>query len=361
MDLSAILADPRRRNLMALGVIALISLLLALGAIWQQARENAPSPSAEFFPGLAREVGNAARIHVASRTGAFDVVFVPEKGWVVPQRDNYPASFDLVQRTLVGLAALQIIEPKTARADWLHFVNLETPPRGDGILITVGDESGHELASVIAGKSEDIGDPSGATGLFVRRPNENQSWLVRSVMDPRASLADWLDRRVVDIDRSRVQEVDVDPAGGARFIVARAKPSDVDFTLAPIPPGKTVSDPTVPDGVASALTGFGFDDVRPARSFDFNNPATTARIITKTFDGLSVTVNVVKPGADYWATISAEPHAPGRTDAAAEASAINAHASGWAYKLPAYKGQLFMTTLDALLKAPAAPPVAAPQ
>ena len=199
-----------------------------------------------------------------------------------------------------------------------------------------------------------IGDPTGAVGLFVRRPNENQSWLARSVLDPRASLSDWLDKHVLDVDRSRIQEVDIDPAGGARFIVARAKPSDADFTLSPLPAGKSVADPSGPDGVAAAITGFGFDDVRSARSLDFSNPATTARVITKTFDGLKVTTNVLKQGQDYWATVSAEPLDANKPDAAKEAALINAHASGWAYKLPAYKGQLFMTTLDSLLNAPAA-------
>jgi hypothetical protein len=82
-------------------------------------------------------------------------------------------------------------------------------------------------------------------------------------------------------------------------------------------------------------------------------------VVTKTFDGLAVTLSVQKSGAEYWATISADAD-PGRADAAKEAARINAHAAGWAYKLPAYKGQLFMTTLDSLLKAPPAAPPAAP-
>jgi Domain of unknown function (DUF4340) len=364
MNPSAIFADPRRRNLAVLGAVALLSLLLALGAIWQQADDSSDNAApTQFFHGFARQVRNAARIHVASKSGAFDVTFVPEKGWVVAQRGDYPASFDLVQRTLVGLAALQTIEPKTARPDWFHFVGLETPPQGDGILIAVSNDKGRELASLIAGKSEDIGDPSGATGLFVRRSGENQTWLVRSVLDPRAALSDWLAKTVMDIDRSRIQEVDIDPAGSASFIVSRAKPSDPDFTLSPLPAGKTVSDPTIPDGVAAAITGFGFDDVRPARELDFANQAITARVTTKTFDGLKVTVNVQKQFTDYWATIAAEPLDPAKPDAAKEAAAINAHASGWAYKLPVFKGQLYMTTLDSLLKAPPAapPPGALPQ
>jgi hypothetical protein len=93
-----------------------------------------------------------------------------------------------------------------------------------------------------------------------------------------------------------------------------------------------------------------FDDVRPAREIDFSDSAANSRVVTKTFDGLKVTVNVKRQGADYWAIVSADAFKP---EADGEASAINAHASGWAYKLPAYKGQLFMTTLDSLLKAPA--------
>lgn len=357
-----VLADPRRRNLAVLAGLALLSILFAVLALWHASPASPQGAQESFFPGLAGEVKNITRLHIASKTGAFDVVLDPQKGWVVPARNNYPASFDLVQRTRVGLAALQIIEPKTARPEWLHFVSLETPPKGDGILISAGDDKGQTLAALIAGKTEDIGDPLGATGMFVRRPDENQSWLARAVFDPRASISDWLDKHVVDVDRSRIQEVDVDPAGSPSFIVARINPSDPDFALSPIPAGKSVSDPAAPDGVAAAITGFGFDDVAPARDkIDLSNPAAIARIVTKTFDGLKVTVNVQQHGQDYWATLFAEPLDAAKTDAAKEAAAINAHAAGWAYKLPGFKGQLFMTTLDSLLKAPAPTPVALPQ
>ncbi len=361
MDMTAVFADPRRRNLAILAGAALVSVLLAILALWHQASfgQGGTAPT-EFLPGFARDVRNAARIHIASGDTQFDVVFVPEKGWVVPERDNYPASFDLVQRTLVGLAALQTVEPKTARPDWLHYLGLETPPLGPGIAIGVSDDKGREMASIITGKTEDIGDSTGATGLFVRRAGENQSWLVRSVLDPRASLTDWLDKKVLSVDRARIQEVDVDPAGSPSFIVHRAVPSDPDFVLSPVPAGKSVTDPTIPDGVAAVLTDFGFDDVRPSRELDFANPTTTARVVTKTFDGLEVTANVLKQGNDYWATLTAQPLDAGRPDAGKEAAAINARAIGWAFKLPAFKGQLFMTTLDSLLKAPPAPPPQAP-
>jgi hypothetical protein len=129
--------------------------------------------------------------------------------------------------------------------------------------------------------------------------------------------------------------------------VRRDSPHDQDFKLAEIPKGREIAYDGAPDGVAGSIVDFTFDDAKPAKMFDFSDPQHTARIVTKTFDGLTVTVSVIQQGADYWATVSAD----GRgTDAQKEAREIDAHASGWAYKLPAYKGQQFLSTLESLLK-----------
>ena len=61
------------------------------------------------------------------------------------------------------------------------------------------------------------------------------------------------------------------------------------------------------------------------------------RMVTQTFDGLIVTVDVIKQGSDYWAQVFADAM-PGKPEAAKEANEINAHAADWAYKLAAYKG-----------------------
>jgi hypothetical protein len=350
--------DPRRRNLLILAAIAVVSVLLACLAVWQQSRNDVTaSAQSDFFPGFAKKVRKATHIHVASSVSTFDIVFSPQKGWVVPQRYDFPASFDLVRRTLVGMAALVTLEPKTANPAWLHFIGLDAPPKGAGIAITVSNEKGETLASLIAGRSEDIGDSSGAVGLFVRRPDETQSWLARSVFDPRPQISDWLDKTVMDVDRARIQNVSFQPSNGQAFMVSRAKPSDPDFTLSPL--SKPLADASMPDGVAAAITGFSFNDVRPARDLDFGAQG-VSHVVTTTFDGLRVTVSVLKQATDYWASVSAEPVDPSKTDAGKEAAIINAHASGWAYKLDTFKGQLFMTTLDTLLKAAQGPAAGVP-
>jgi hypothetical protein len=199
---------------------------------------------------------------------------------------------------------------------------------------------------MIAGKSEDIGDATGATGLFVRRPNEDQSWLVRAEFEPHSDPADWIDKNVIDLDRARIQSTVVDLPDGKSYEVRRDKPSDADFSLAAMPPGRELANPTAPDNVAAALAGFTFDDVVPAKEIDFSN---ATRLVTRTFDGLSVTVDVIRLGPAYWAQFGAM-SMNASPDTGKEARTINARVTGWAYKLPDYKGAQFMTPLETLLK-----------
>ena len=347
--MNALFADPRRRTLTILGALAIVGLLLAVIALHEQAEEVAPKYTPhEFFPGLAAEIQQAARIHIVSKDkGAFDVVFKPSIGWVLPQKGDYPASFAEVNKTLVGLAALETIEPKTSRADWLHDIDLDAPQHGGaGTEITVSNDKGKVLSALIIGRSEDIGDQGGATGLFVRQPDTDQSWLVRAEFQPANDPADWIEKTLLNIDASRIQEADVDPLDGPSFEVRREKPGDTDFAIVNIPKGREPASEGSGDSVAQAITGFSFTDVKPARDLDFSK---SARVVTKTFNGLTVTVSIIHPGTDYWAQVSAE--APyDNAKLSKEARQIDVRTAGWAYKLPDYKGAQFATTLESLLK-----------
>jgi hypothetical protein len=341
-------ADPRRRNLAILAAAVVLALLAAWFGLHRQAAQVAPKYSeTEFLPGFAAHYREAARIHVVSKkNGAFDVVFKPNKGWVVPAKSDYPASYQQLNNTLVGLAALETIEPKTSRADWLHYVGLDAPPKGDGIAITVSDDHGRTLAAVITGKTEDIGDSSGAVGLFVRRPNETQSWLARAEFEPRSDPFDWIDKTIADIDTTRIASTNVDRSDGPSFEVLRDRRGDADFHLAMMPAGRELANETAADGIATAVSGLTFTDVKPARDIDFTN---AVHLVTRTFDGLGIVTDVVHTGTEYWAQFSAV-SSTGNTNIAKEARAINARVSDWAYKLPDYKGAAFTAPLESLLK-----------
>jgi hypothetical protein len=338
--------DPRRRNLAVLAAIAVVSIAFAVLALVHQAAETGGQSRQEtLFPNLADRIRKITRIHVDSRQyGAFDVVFKPRSGWVLPQHGNYPASFEQMRSTVVGLTNLQTIAAKTARPDWYGTIGVDAPPQGSGTLIQLFDEKGNVLAALIMGKETDIGDSGGAVGLYVRKPGEAQSWLARAVFEPKSNPSDWLDKNTVDVDRTRIAEADVTPVSGPAFAVRRDNPGAPDFAIADMPKGREEVYPGAADAVGAAITGFTFDDVKAADNFDFS---AAPRFVTKTFDGLTVTVQVLPENQAFWATVYAVGANP---QAAREAREIDAHTDGWAYKLPTDKAQLFMTTLDSLLK-----------
>ncbi|HEX4860381.1 MAG TPA: DUF4340 domain-containing protein [Rhizomicrobium sp.] len=360
--MKSMLSDPRRRNLAYLAGAAIVSILLALFALYEQsAQTSPPSSRSEVFPGLAARIHQVAHIHIVSNKGAFDVNFRPNRGavapWLIAQKSDYPASYQEVNKTLVGLAAMQVVEPKTDHPEWFHSIGLDDPAKGgDGVEISLSDDHGHELAHLIVGKSEDIGDPGGAVGLFVRKPGDNQSWLVRAEGEFDSDVNAWLDKSVLDLDQTRVQSTSVALSDGSSYEVQRDKPTDMHFKLASMPAGREMASDAAADGPAFALTGFTFDDVKPSREVDFTN---STRLTTKTFDGMTVTADVAHKGTEYWAQLDAMSQS-GKPDIAKQARAIATRVNGWAFKLADYKGAQFTTPLESLLKPKGGAPAPGP-
>ncbi len=354
------MTDFRRRNLIVLGALAILSIALAAIVLSVRAKESrARFAPGEFLPGFATRVKEAARIHIVSHDGAFDIDYQPAKGWVLPARGNYPADFDQVRHTLIGLATLESVEPKTARADWLSFVGLDTPPKGDGIAITVTDKSDHALAAVIIGHAADLDSAQGGSGVFVRHPGDNQSYLARTVFALHGNVADWLETGVMTIEPARLNTVTITPADGAAFTVMRDHPSDREYKLqgAPAPKGLLIN-PVSINLIPQLITEFAFVDVAPASQIDFSK---AAHLTAHTFDMQNVHMDAVSVKGVVWVRISAQADPGTPTMQRQEAGMITARAAGWAYKLSPDKGRLLLMKRDDLMtKADAGAPPGQP-
>ncbi len=339
------LADPRRRNLVILGVLTALFVALAMIALMQRAHERAPKFEPHLlFPDLKNHLSELGAIRIKSKSGNVTIKYDKAKGWEVAE-GGYPASEEQVRQTAIAMAELEAVEPKTSQPEWLGYIGLDgVGAKGSATGITLLDRAGHTLAALLMGKSDEIADITGRTGVYVRKPGDNQTWLARGYLVPKASVGDWLEKRVLNVARDRIKETSVTPLQGEPYTVMRDKKEDPDFKIADMPEGRELSFPGAADSIGAAIVGFTFDEVQPAAQFDFNN---AARINTTTFDGLTVAVKVIQESGAYWATILAA----GTTPAAqTEAAAINARTSGWAYKLPGFSGQTFMTALETLLK-----------
>jgi len=352
--LARIQHDPHRRTLAVLGAAALLFVLLAIAALWQRASELAPKYElTPMFAGL--DVNDVAALRIQSRAGTFNVRRDRAHGWTIPEKAGFPADAAQVRATILGVTSLQAVEPKTANPEWHGQLGLVAPDKGgDATAITLMDSAGKPLAAVLVGHGADVADAMGRGAIYVRKAGDNQTWLARGYLMAKPALADWLDKRVVSVGRERIQSVDVAPPAGTAYMASRARKDVPDFTIAPLPAGRSLAYESAADIPASALVGFAFEDAQPIGNFDFSHLA--AQHVTKTFDGLVVSVRIIDKAGAHWASVTAQATAPA---AQAEATAINGRANGWAFKLPDYKYTMFAAALETMLK-PLGPPPAAP-
>ena len=220
--------DPRRRNLRDAGRQPRCVALLAVCALHARGREAAPHYQPHGIPARLCRPCARSRAHPyrLASSGAFDVVFKPDKGWVLPATAIIPPR-STGARDLVGLAALQTIEPKTARADWLHYIGLDTPPKGSGTAITCQRRQGPRLAALITGNSERHRRSAAARPACscASPATTKASWPAR-VFEPQGDPADWLDKNVMDVDRRRIADVDRQRRPAAQSYAVRARHAD---------------------------------------------------------------------------------------------------------------------------------------
>ena len=360
----------RLKSLTYLAAATGVAVLLAAIAVWQRASTGEPDfKPVRMFPALANALKDVATIQIETKQAAFNVSRTASGDWKLPDKANYPADFSAVRKTILGLSELDLVEQRTGRADWQEKLGLGLPKKGgSGTLVTLKDAKGEVLASLIAGASVEGASAGGRQAIYVRRVNQDQTFVARGNFSVPTEQSQWLDKAFIDLARDRIQTAAVKPFKGRAFSVTRGKPQDPNFRVVdPIPPGRMLRTENEANGVGNALIGLSFDDVEPQTKFDFAN---AARATFVSFDGLTLNVSLIEKDRDLWMTVSAAanpqpvaPPTPGESklkpDVAKEAKEINGVVVGWVYKIPRYKGVLLSSPLDDLLK-PIGSPADAP-
>jgi hypothetical protein len=353
----------RVKSLTYLGAATGVAVLLAAIAVWQRASTGEPDFKPErMFPSLEAGINSVSTVQVETKTASFNIVRAASGEWKLPDKTNYPADAATLLKAVLGIAKLDLVEMRTARPDWHERLGLGLPKKGgSGTLVTLKDAKGEVLASLIAGTGVEGASSGGRQAIYVRRANQDQTFVARGNFAVPADQGQWLNKAFVDLARNRVKMAAVKPFKGRAYSVARASPQDEDFRVVEaIPAGRVLRTETEANGVGNALLGLSFEDVAPQSKFDFTAAARAAFV---SFDGLTLSLSLIEQGRDVWMTVNAigtpqpaPPQAPGSTapvlkpDVAKEAEEINKVAAGWAYKIPRYKGVLLSAPLEDLLK-----------
>ncbi len=140
----------------------------------------------------------------------------------------------------------------------------------------------------------------GRSGRYVRAVSEVQTWLIDTSPEPVTSPADWLERKLLDVDFARVASVSRALGGVPEFSAARSAGGDTPLAVAALPAGKAPRYQSVFDAAARVILTAQPEDVRKAGELDFAGAAET---VIGCFDGLSLTVRALEAQDGNWVTL----------------------------------------------------------
>ncbi|MDY7108949.1 MAG: DUF4340 domain-containing protein [Planctomycetota bacterium] len=342
-------------NRTSLAVLALITALVVIAAVVSYSRRQSEpaSPGSEhLYPALEDHVNDVASITIRTGDGEF-MISRHEGDWGLQTKGGYPVSFEKVKQTILGLADLRIIEPKTSRPEYYDRLGVNEPgPDAEAVLITLNDAAGDALASLV------IGDPAGASGRvprrFVRKIDQARAWLVQGQLTVHERPLDWVEREILRLPRTRVQSVTITHPDGERIHLQRDDQSRRNFAVDDVPEGYELQSDAIANPIANALGFLRMEDVAPIDEIDFA-PGEVATVEFRCFNGLLVTLELLPTDEGAWIelcasadgdAVPAEPEPDVETPpdtAATQAGEINDRVTGWAFRIS-------QSTVNILLK-----------
>lgn len=324
------------KSLIGLGAVTLVAAVAAIVTVTnQQATSSYSFDEKPVFADLEGQLNSVASFTVKGEGKTFTVHRDGAK-WTMDEKHGYAVDAQKARNMLFELSQLRLSEPKTSKKDLYPRIQVEDLDSKDAKskLVTVADGSGKTLASLIVGKEHSSAEPD-MSGVYVRKPDQAQSWLARGKLDMEANAGFWLDSGIVDVANDRVKRIERTLPGGDSLIVFKNASEDKDFQVEGKPEGMTLKATDVA-ALGRALSGLRLTDVLPAGDREIPE-SKAAKVRYTTFDGLVVEFSMAKIDDNIWASFKASTETGADAKVKAEADAINKRVDGWVYQVPDYK------------------------
>ncbi len=273
--------DSKRFPILAgIAVLAIIIAAVLLGRRGPEAEGSLVG--APVLPGLAERLNDVERLRFV-RAGAQEALTVErrEHGWVVAERDGYPADPSKVRLSLMNLGETKQLEGKTANPERYGQLGVQDID-ADGATGTRIEIDGEGVEHRLI-----VGNQASGEGTYVRRAGEAQSLLATGNLVPDPEVGPWLERVITDIPSSRIRELELAKDDARPLRVYKESSDDANFTVADLPRGREVMSPYVANGLASMLSGLNLEDVARDRE-DGHGELPLHRATYRMFDGVVV-------------------------------------------------------------------------
>lgn len=347
-------------------VILLIITLLVLGVTWlvTQPSKVSNNNQAVIYPELMSTINDIDEIRLAKEKQSF-TMRRKDGQWSVQEKSGYPANLDKIRQLLISIAELKYLEAKTSDPKLYDKISVEDIKTENAQSIQVTLKKGQDtLVDLLIGK-----DKSHKKQVYLRKMGDKQSWLATGMLSIDRESTDWLDKKIVDVAKERIRQVDISRFDGDKILISKSKFENEGYDLADIPEDMEVKMPSDIDDIAGLLADLTLEDVIEASKVNFET-STQAEFIS--YDGMKVTLSATTvDGKNYAKLVAAAVPAtktrPEKKEGQKEddksskylkteaevkqdIESLNKKFKTWAFALPQYKMNILAKKRDDLLK-----------
>lgn len=282
--------------------------MLIVGALvlTQQQDSTNTSDTPLVFPNLPSVMNDVHDITVVTNNGKITILR-SEDSWRVQEKSRYYADMGKVRKTIIGLAELRIVEPKTQNPDLYERLGLQDVD-ADGsssVGVSFKDKSGNNLADVIVGNKRMGKGAPGREEVYIRKPGTPQTWLATGQFEVERISDEWLDKTILNFPPKRINRVHILHPDKSVVALRKDNPEDTDYKILGLPPNAKVKSQFTVNNIVSTLGNLSLDDVAPAEQLSVKED-TGVRAALETIDGLRTTVTLVKKDGKTYVTVSSE-------------------------------------------------------
>ncbi len=296
----------RKANAYSVITFSIIILVITIFiSLYRDAQNRRYEGERFLFPKLStatdesslKLLNDIAEIKIASFNSNFTIKR-DEENWYLPNLAKYPVPLDKIKKLIVGVAQLETIEPKTKNPNLhgeLGLNNIDNENNSANYVSLINTEN-KEIAAILVGNDSKFGIET----RYVRKPSENQTWLVWRNFDVPKNQIDWLDESLFKIERWRVADVEIIHPNNQKLLIKRENYAEQYFKIQNLDEDTLPMNPYVGNQIGSVLEKLSLLDIRPRTEINFTNKAT--KVIYTSFDGLKISIITELINGVNWST-----------------------------------------------------------
>ena len=276
------------KNLMKLGIAAAVMAVLAI--IVSMPRSEKVSEIVKGTPliqGISTK--DIAAIEVEG-SGKKTRIEKSGDGFVVANKDNYPALIENVNKLIVDCLDIKIDGLVTDNPD--NHTDLEVLESNAKHVVKFFDKDGKLITGVAVGKRDENG-----SGVYVRKLSDKPEVAAKVYIAPKTSWlqanpVSYVEKKLLECEKKDINSVAVTTPEGTYSVVAEPAGDDVKISLPNIPEGKQAKGVDY-ESVFNAATDIQFGDIKKASDVDPSIKFDYAFVVN-TADQTKLTIKIAK-------------------------------------------------------------------